>query len=216
MRTSLVLAASASFLTVRCKKPNPQKGSGQGPPRITSNVKQNLQFLRLLREFQKRSTTPRPAASYRKRKALKEKLPEDIGLYEDRTSLCHSNQGLDTAVPVLLVDGYNVCGYWTKLKKHFMKGRLDIARQKLIDELITFSVLKEVKAVVVFDAMLSGLPTHKESFAGIDVIFSSEACADDWIEREVVALKEDGCPKVWVVTSDASQQQAAYGAVGTL
>lgn len=56
--------------------------------------------------------------------------------------LCSTHQGLDTAVPVLLVDGYNVCGYWAKLKKHFMKGRLDIARQKLIDELITFSVLK--------------------------------------------------------------------------
>ena len=53
-----------------------------------------------------------------------------------------TNQGLDDAVPVLLVDGYNVCGYWMKLKKHFMKGRLDVARQKLIDELITFSLLR--------------------------------------------------------------------------
>ena len=49
---------------------------------------------------------------------------------------------LDNAVPVLLVDGYNVCGYWMKLKKHFVKGRLDIARQKLIDELLTFSMLR--------------------------------------------------------------------------
>lgn len=56
--------------------------------------------------------------------------------------LYSTNQGLDTAVPVLLVDGYNVCGYWAKLKKHFTKGRLDIARQKLIDELIAFSVIK--------------------------------------------------------------------------
>lgn len=53
-----------------------------------------------------------------------------------------TNQGLESAVPVLLVDGYNVCGYWPKLKKHFMKGRLDVARQKLLDELIGFSVLK--------------------------------------------------------------------------
>lgn len=57
--------------------------------------------------------------------------------------LCHStNQGIITAVPVLLVDGYNVCGYWAKLKKHFVNGNLDIARQKLIDELITFSMLR--------------------------------------------------------------------------
>lgn len=53
-----------------------------------------------------------------------------------------TNQGIETASPVLLVDGYNVCGYWAKLKKHFMNGRLDIARQKLIDELITFSMLR--------------------------------------------------------------------------
>lgn len=53
-----------------------------------------------------------------------------------------TNQGIDSAIPVLLVDGYNVCGYWMKLKKHFMNGRLDIARQKLIDELVTFSLLR--------------------------------------------------------------------------
>ncbi|XP_018679266.2 uncharacterized protein LOC103979173 isoform X2 [Musa acuminata AAA Group] len=160
-----------------------------------------------------KSSTPRPATSYRKKKVVKEELPQDTELYKDpTTNLYYTNQGLDTSVPVLLVDGYNVCGYWAKLKKHFMKGRLDIARQKLIDELIAFSVIKEVKVVVVFDAMTSGLPTHKESFAGIDVIFSSDTCADAWIEKEVVALKVDGCPKVWVVTSDVCQQQAAHGA----
>ncbi|KAG4929128.1 hypothetical protein JHK84_046099 [Glycine max] len=30
---------------------------------------------------------------------------------------------------------------------------------------------------------------------------------------KVAALKEDGCPKVWVVTSDHCHQQAAHGAV---
>ncbi|KAL0902910.1 hypothetical protein M5K25_028404 [Dendrobium thyrsiflorum] len=100
-------------------------------------------ILHLLLDFQKmKSSTPRPSTSYRKKKAVKQELPEDIDLYQDPTTNLYY-QGLDTAVPVLLVDGYNVCGYWTKLKKHFIKGRLDIARQKLTDELITFSVLKE-------------------------------------------------------------------------
>ncbi|XVE91291.1 hypothetical protein DITRI_Ditri20bG0141700 [Diplodiscus trichospermus] len=190
------------------------KGPQPAPPRITSNVKQNLKFLKLWKEFQKRkSTAPKPATSYRRKKVQKEDLPEDIELYRDpTTTLYYTNQGLDDAVPVLLVDGYNVCGYWMKLKKHFMKGRLDIARQKLIDELVTFSMLRGVKVVVVFDAMMSGLPTRKENFAGIDIVYSGESCADAWIEKEVVALKEDGCPKVWVVTSDNCQQQAAYGA----
>lgn len=50
-----------------------------------------------------------------------------------------TNQGLKVGKAVLLVDGYNVCGYWPKLKKYFMDGRLFIARQKLIDELRAFS-----------------------------------------------------------------------------
>lgn len=218
MRSSLISSSSSSSTTglivaARSKKSDPQKASEQAPPRITSNVKQNLQFLKLWKDFQKqKSSTPRPATSYRKKKSAKEDLPEDTELYHEPTNLYYTDQGLETAVPVLLVDGYNVCGYWAKLKKHFMNGRLGTARQKLVDELITFSVLKEVKVVVVFDAMMSGLPNHKETFACIDIIFSSETCADAWIEKEVVALKEDGCPKVWVVTSDACQQQAAHGA----
>ncbi|XP_075493015.1 uncharacterized protein LOC142530954 isoform X2 [Primulina tabacum] len=221
---------SQSFLRLTCSEYNcsckivakkskgsqtpPPRSSDPTPPRITTNVKQNLQFLRLWKEFQKRkSDTPRPATSYRRKRVEKEEMPDDREIYRDPTlSLYHTNQGLDTAFPVLLVDGYNVCGYWAKLKKHFMNGRLDIARQKLVDELVTFSMLREVKVVVVFDAMMSGLPTHKETFAGIDLVFSAETCADSWIEKEVVALREDGCPKVWVVTSDRCQQHAAHGA----
>ncbi|XP_062028295.1 uncharacterized protein LOC133744168 [Rosa rugosa] len=197
------------------KSQQPPSGSEPSPPpRITSNVRQNLQLLKLWKEFQKRKTSaPKHSTSYRRKKVIKGDVPEDPELYRDpTTTLYYTNQGFENAVPVLLVDGYNVCGYWAKLKKHFVNGRLDIARQKLIDELVTFSMLREVKVVAVFDAMMSGLPTHKEDFAGVDVVFSGETCADAWIEKEVAALREDGCPKVWVVTSDHVQQHAAHGA----
>ncbi|KAK1300134.1 hypothetical protein QJS10_CPB13g01035 [Acorus calamus] len=136
--------SSSSPVVAKSRKSNHQKVSDQPPPRITSNVKQNLQFLKLWREFQKqKSNTPMPSTSYRKKKVVKEELPEDSEDYHDPTmNLYYTNQGLIAAIPVLLVDGYNVCGYWAELKKHFMKGQLDIARQKLIDELIAFSVLK--------------------------------------------------------------------------
>ncbi|XP_063942476.1 uncharacterized protein LOC108209555 isoform X2 [Daucus carota subsp. sativus] len=211
--------SSNIIVAQKSKKPksssSPSKSSDVAPPRITSNVKQNLQFLKLWKEFQKRKSGAHvPATSYRKKKVEKDDIPDDTEVYRDPTlTLYYTNQGIITAVPVLLVDGYNVCGYWAKLKKHFVNGNLDIARQKLIDELITFSMLREVKVVVVFDALLSGLPTHKEEFVGIDVVFSSETCADAWIEKEVVALRDDGCPRVWVVTSDRCQQQAAHGAI---
>lgn len=211
-------SSSSCSKIVAQKNKNPQSSKGSEPPpaRITSNVKQNLQFLKLWKEYQKRkSGSPKPATSYRRKKVEKDDLPDDdTELYRDPTlTLYYTNQGIDdTAVPVLLVDGYNVCGYWPKLKKHFIGGRLDLARQKLVDELITFGMLREVKVVVVFDAMMSGLPMHKETFAGVDIVYSTETCADAWIEKEVAALREDGCPRVWVVTSDRSQQHAAHGA----
>ncbi|XP_021720859.1 uncharacterized protein LOC110688415 isoform X2 [Chenopodium quinoa] len=197
-----------------CLRDGPDLSDSEPPPRITTNVKQNLQFLKLWKEFKnKQFSTPKPATSYRRKKVEKEDLPPDTELYKDPTlALYYTNQIVDCAAPVLLVDGYNVCGYWVKLKKHFSSGRLDIARQKLIDELVQFSLVREVKVVTVFDAMMSGLPTHKETFAGVDIVFSGDSCADSWIEKEVVALKEDGCPKVWVVTSDHAQQHAAHGA----
>ncbi|PON80886.1 yacP-like NYN domain protein [Trema orientale] len=253
----------------RSKRSPSPKGSEPTPPRITSNVKQNLQFLKLWKEFQKRkSSTPKPATSYRKKKVEKEDLHEETEFYRDpTTTLYYTNQGLETAVPVLLVDGYNVCGYWAKLKKHFMNGRLDIARQKLIDELLTFSLLRgfsffplTVQGFIVFieekiecaiDLLGTGQGLHVIKrgrilwkvavLAGlwalwlernkgflrewknvwnfvervrfcVDIVFSGESCADAWIEKEVVALREDGCPRVWVATSDHVQQHAAHGA----
>ncbi|XP_044462324.1 uncharacterized protein YacP isoform X3 [Mangifera indica] len=187
--SSFSSSLNSGIIMAKSSKKHPTsspKDSNPTPPRITSNVKQNLQYLKLWKEFQKRkSGTPQPSTSYRRKRVDKEELPEDIELYRDpTTTLYYTNQDIVDEVPVLLVDGYNMCGYWPKLKKHFIKGRLDVAREKLIDELITFSMLREVKVVVVFDAMLSGLPTHKESFVGIDIVFSGETCADAWIEKE--------------------------------
>nr|CAB3497506.1 unnamed protein product [Digitaria exilis] len=199
------------------------------PPRITSNVKHNLRVLKFWKEYERRQTSgPQPATRYRKKKVIKEDLPDDAGIYEDPSStLQMTNEGLEIASPVILVDGYNVCGYWGKLKKDFLNGRQEIARQMLIDELVSFSAVRgmchriksvirfkkclEIKVVVVFDAANSGLSTHKETYKGVDVVYSADLSADSWIEKEVEALVADGCPKVWVVTSDALEQQLAHG-----
>ena len=109
------------------------------------------------------------------------------------------------------MDGYNVCGYWGKLKSDFLNGNQGIARQMLIDELVSFSAVREIKVVVVFDAALSGQSTHTETYKGVDVVYSADLSADCWIEKEVEALVADGCPKVWVVTSDVLEQQLSHG-----
>lgn len=49
---------------------------------------------------------------------------------------------LNLEPPVLLVDGYNMCGYWPKLKKHFAKGDLETARSKLVVDLQTYGACK--------------------------------------------------------------------------
>ncbi|CAK9204348.1 unnamed protein product [Sphagnum troendelagicum] len=198
----------------------PMRASGQHSndpepvaPRITSNVKRNLQLLKLFREFAKKeSSSPRPTTSYRKKKTDKQDLPDDVDTYEDPTTrLYHTDDGFEFARPVLLVDGYNMCGFWPKLKKYFSRGDLEGARDKLINELITFTHIRGVKVVVVFDATMSGLPNHKEAVNSVDVVYAATSDSDSWIEREVLLLRADGCPKVWVATSDSFHQQAAHG-----
>ncbi|KAH9541464.1 hypothetical protein CY35_14G066100 [Sphagnum magellanicum] len=192
-----------------CRSGLPMRASSQHSndpepvaPRITSNVKRNLQLLKLFREFAKKeSSSPRPTTSYRKKKTDKQDLPDDVDTYEDPTTrLYHTDDGFELARPVLLVDGYNMCGFWPKLKKYFSRGDLEGARDKLINELITFTHIRGVKVVVVFDATMSGLPNHKEAVNSVDVVYAATSDSDSWIEREVLLLRSDGCPKgayVW-------------------
>lgn len=177
------------------------------PPRITSNVKLHLQ---LLKRIKQKEAAVRPSTGYRRKKLEKDLLDVEE---EEKRNFYDSNKFIEIEMrrPVLLVDGYNICGYWSKLKKHFKKGDLDYARQTLLEELVGFSAIRGTKVVVVFDAATSGLPDHKETYQGIDVVFSASTSADSWIEREVQLLKKDGCPKVWVVTSDLLHQQSANG-----
>lgn len=43
---------------------------------------------------------------------------------------------------VVLIDAYNLCGKWEKLRPDFKSGRLSIARDKLISSLIMYSELR--------------------------------------------------------------------------
>ncbi|KAM0849324.1 hypothetical protein ACQ4PT_053775 [Festuca glaucescens] len=137
-------------------------------------------------DYERKQTTGRqPATRFRKKKVMKDVLPDDTDFYEDPSAtLTCTNDGLEIASPVILVDGYNVCGYWGKLKADFLNGNQGIARQMLIDELVSFSAVREVKVVVVFDAAMSGQSTHTETYRGVDVVYSADLSADCWIEKE--------------------------------
>eukprot|EP00850_Spirogloea_muscicola_P024050 SM000428S16069 [mRNA] locus=s428:22336:24018:- [translate_table: standard] len=135
-----------------------------------------------------------------------------------------SSGAAELASPVLLVDGYNLCGAWPRLKKPFHRGQLEVARDRLIAELATFSAVKGVRVLVCFDAQVSGCAPRKETVNNVEVVFATSSEADAWIEHEarsrsrahfhwVKLLVADGCPKVWVATSDRSLQLTAHGLV---
>lgn len=53
--------------------------------------------------------------------------------------------------PLVIVDGYNVCFYWSRLKRLMKQGNLRRARELLVDDLESLSVLKGWRIEVVFD-----------------------------------------------------------------
>ncbi|GBG89617.1 hypothetical protein CBR_g49407 [Chara braunii] len=119
------------------------------PARITSNVRFNLQFIRLLRQMESssggRTSRPaRPNTSYRRKRKVEEDEESELeyALGNPDAHLYNTNDGVVIVPPVLLVDGYNMCGYWPKLKKHFSRGNLALARDKLIQEMAMFGAIK--------------------------------------------------------------------------
>lgn len=115
--------------------------------------------------------------------------------------------------PALLVDGYNVCGQWKKLKKKILAGDLEDAREGLEKELVDYSHIRGIQVVVVWDAGKSGSKgTARETTSlGLEVVFIGDSTADEFIEAEVPKLREEGTKEIWVATSDHQQQIVAGG-----
>lgn len=102
----------------------------------------------------------------------------------------HSGRGKP---PVLIVDGYNICGCdegaaaGLPLKDAFLSGDLETAQRRLVDELDNLAVHKGYRVLVVFDADRAvgagGLDQASRTDAGVWVVFSVTNDADSWIER---------------------------------
>lgn len=52
---------------------------------------------------------------------------------------------------ITYVDGYNIINSWPELN-HIKENSLELAREKLIDEMAEYASLSNEKLVVVFDA----------------------------------------------------------------
>ena len=132
-------------------------------------------------------------------------------------------RGVGGAPPVLLVDGYNICGCdegaaaGLPFKDFFKSGDLESAQKRLVEELDNLAHHKGYRVVCVFDSDRAvgtgGLDQASKTKAGVWVVFSVTNDADSWIERaSIEELK--GESSVEKVIKKARHAAGAAGAGG--
>lgn len=123
---------------------------------------------------------------------------------------------------ILLVDGYNVIGAWKDLYpneetplQQTHGEELEVARNKLIEQLINFSSFEGYFTTVVFDAHNRDTPAVSEILTPNVSIYYTEykETADTYIEKFCAAHRTDARLKtrVLVATSDRAQQLTVGG-----
>lgn len=213
------------------KKPLEAPDTPQPAPRIDPNsnipVRQQQRYLKIKKAAEAAPFRPTPRAqSYTKPKLdaeeraeynrqREEQAAKNATRKADMASLVnlYGTNG-DEQPPVLLVDGYNVLCFWRNTYRQDMISRMtmDQARRRLEDDLVSYSQLRQVKVVVVYDAMQRPAdPVYidirrsvRETKAGlIDVVYCSDQEADTWILKESIILKQEkSCPYVVVASGD--------------
>lgn len=111
---------------------------------------------------------------------------------------------------LIIVDGYNFIFYFYS-PSGLDSGSLDYLKDKLAADLANFKHRNDCDITLVFDGKKSNYPSHYEKTRdGIRIIHSgSKKTADTVIEK--IAASEKSGRKVFVVTSDYSQQKAIFG-----
>lgn len=118
--------------------------------------------------------------------------------------------------PLLFVDGYNIIGAWPQLSQLRDAGSLEVARDRLIEDLTNYSAYQGFRTRIVFDAYMQKRRGSQESITD-DVIIHYTTfgqTADSCIERWCADLQRDvryfGLRLV-VATSDQAQRHTVTG-----
>ena len=116
----------------------------------------------------------------------------------------------------LLVDGYNIIGDWSCLKRTRDLHGLQFARQELIEALINYTAHQGFKTEVVFDAHYQNTPSNRESYhPALSVYYTAFAqTADTYIEKVCANChhnKCNSCQRIIVATSDRAQKLTVIG-----
>lgn len=107
---------------------------------------------------------------------------------------------------ILIVDGYNMIGYWPNLRRLKKMDALEEARDELLNSLSEYSSYKDTEVIVVFDAQF--VPGIKQTYQkyNLEVIFTSvDQTADEFIEAYAYE-RLSRINQVTVATSDLAEQ----------
>jgi predicted RNA-binding protein with PIN domain len=112
-------------------------------------------------------------------------------------------------IPLLIVDGYNVIGQWSRAVR--LGWSIDISRERLAHMLSEYASYEGLEVVLVFDGAYSERLTRSEEKQGaMTIVFTRQGeTADQYIERLA-----DQTPKrreMRVATSDNVEQTVVLG-----
>ncbi|GBF79786.1 NYN domain-containing protein [Aphanothece sacrum] len=118
--------------------------------------------------------------------------------------------------PLLLVDGYNIIGSWTCLKKTRDHHGLELARQELIEALINYTAHQGFHTQVVFDSQYQKTPSSLENHSpNLSIYFTAwTQTADTYIEKVCASFFRrivPSPPRIIVATSDRDQRLTVVG-----
>ncbi|AFZ00581.1 NYN domain-containing protein [Calothrix sp. PCC 6303] len=125
-----------------------------------------------------------------------------------------------SAPAVLLVDGYNIIGAWSCLKKTRDQSGLEAARYELIESLTSYSAFHGYDTQIVFDAHYQNTCSHREVITELLSVHYTDfgQTADTYIEKSCAGLRQQLAQslisRVIVATSDRIEQLmvGGYGA----
>ncbi|MDJ0796293.1 MAG: NYN domain-containing protein [Calothrix sp. MO_167.B12] len=118
---------------------------------------------------------------------------------------------------VLLVDGYNIIGAWSCLKKTRDTVGLEAARWELVQALISYSAFENYQTKIVFDAHYQNTSSNQEIITGnLSVHYTDFGqTADTYIEKACASFRHEIAQslisRVMVATSDRAQQLMIQG-----
>ncbi|MBW4630525.1 MAG: NYN domain-containing protein [Iphinoe sp. HA4291-MV1] len=118
---------------------------------------------------------------------------------------------------VLLVDGYNIIGGWSCLKRTRDTAGLEPARCELTEALTSYSAFQGYETLVVFDAQYQNTCSNREIVTEFLSVHYTEfgQTADTYIEKVCASLRsslaQSLISRMIVATSDRAQQLMVQG-----